>query len=63
MKPKGFVDAAAITSHTESPRRRHMMANSLTSAMLTERKVFSKSFTISAVSVPETGTTCGATRA
>jgi len=40
-----------------------MIANSLTSAMLTERKVFSKSFTISAVSGPETGTTWGATRA
>ena len=63
MKPNGFVDAAAITSHTERPSRRHMIANSLTSAMLTERKVFSKSFTISAVSGPETGTTWDATRA
>ena len=63
MKPNGLVEAAAITSHTESPRRRHMIANSLTRAMFTERNVFSKSLTISAVSGPETGTIWGATRA
>ena len=57
MKPNGLVAAAPITSHTESPRCRHMIASSLTSAMLTERKVFSKSFTISAVSALDTGTT------
>ena len=34
-----------------------MMASSLTSAMLTLRKVFSKSFTISATCVEDTGTT------
>ncbi len=28
MKPNGFVDAAAITSHTSTPRRRHISANS-----------------------------------
>src|SRR6185436_6869392 len=50
MKPNGLVAAAATTSHTEIPSFRLMMANSLTSAMFTERKVFSKSFTISAVS-------------
>src|SRR4029450_2597884 len=63
MKPNGLVDAAAFTSHTDKPSRRHMIANSLTSAMLTERNVFSKSFTISAVSGPEAGTTWLATRA
>src|SRR5262249_61885673 len=63
MKPNGLVDAAAITSHTDRPSRRHMIANSLTSAMLTERNVFSKSFTISAVSGPETATTWRGTRA
>ena len=62
MKPNGFVDAAAITSQTDRPRRRHMIANSLTSAMLTDRNVFSKSLTISAVSGPETGTTWRVTR-
>src|SRR2546430_11137701 len=30
MKPNGFVAAAPITSHTEMPRRRHMIANSFT---------------------------------
>ena len=34
-----------------------MMANSLTRATLTERDVFSKSFTISAASGRDTGTT------
>ena len=46
-----------MTSHTDSPSFRHMIANSLTSAMLTERNVFSKSLTISAVSGLDTGTT------
>ena len=57
MNPNGLVAAAPITSQTDMPSRRHMMASSLTSAMLTLRKVFSKSFTISATCVEDTGTT------
>ena len=63
MKPKGLVAAAATTSHTEIPSFLHMIANSLTSAMFTERNVFSNSLTISAVSGPDTGTTRGVIRA
>ena len=39
------------------PKRRDIIATSLTKAMLTARNVFSSSFTISALSVLETGTT------
>ena len=57
MKPKGLLAAASITSHTSTPRRSHMSATSLTRPMLTLRKVFSSSFTISAARVLETGIT------
>ena len=57
MKPKGFVFAAAITSHTSMPSACDMRAISLTRPMFTLRKVFSSSFTISATRVEETGTT------
>ncbi len=62
MKPNGLVAAADTTSQTEMPSLRHMIANSLTSAMFTERNVFSNSLTISAVSGPDTGTTRGVMR-
>ena len=57
MKPKGFVFAASITSHTSSPSAWHMSAISFTRPMLTLRKVFSRSFTISATRGELTGTT------
>ena len=57
MKPYGLVAAASITSHTSSPRRRHISATSLARPMLMARKVFSSSFTISALWLDETGTT------
>ena len=57
MNPNGLVAAASITSQVSRPSRPHMMATSLTRPMFTARKVFSSSFTISAVSVDETGMT------
>ena len=54
MKPKGFVEAASMTSQTSIPSRSHSCASSLTSAMLTERKMFSSNFVISAASGDET---------
>ena len=54
MKPKGLVAAASITSQTSIPIRSQSTASSLTSAMLTERKMFSSSFVISAASGVET---------
>ena len=48
MKPKGLVAAARMTSHVSIPIRSHMSAISLARPMLTERKVFSSSFTNSA---------------
>ena len=63
MKPNGLVAAASITSHTSTPRRSHMSATSLTRPMFTLRKVFSSSFTISAVWVEETGMTVSIARA
>ena len=57
MKPYGLVAAAATTSQTSMAMRSHNMAISLTSAMLTERKMFSRSFVSSATSSVETGTT------
>ena len=50
MNPNGFVAAASITSHTSIPIRSQSCASSLTSAMLTERKMFSSSFVSSAAS-------------
>ena len=49
-KPNGFEAAASITSQTSMPRRSQSIAISLTSAMLTERKMFSSSFRGSAAS-------------
>ena len=56
MKPNGLVAAASITSHTSMPMRSHISASSFTRPMLTMRKVFSSSFTISATRVELTGT-------
>ena len=50
MKPNGLVPAASITSHTSIFMRSQSMASSLTSAMLTLRKMFSSSLAISATS-------------
>ena len=55
MKPNGFVAAASTTSQTSIPIRSQSCASSLTSAMLTERKMFSSSFVSSAASGDETG--------
>jgi hypothetical protein len=57
MNPNGFVPAASMTSHTSTPSLSQTIAISFTMAMFTARKVFSRSFTSSAVSVDETGTT------
>src|SRR6201995_4273664 len=57
MKPNGFVAAASITSHTSMSMRSQSCASSLTSAMLTERKMFSSSFVSSAASAVETSCT------
>jgi len=57
MKPNGFVSAASTTSQTSTSMRSHNWASSLTSAMLTARKMFSSSFVISAASGEESGTT------
>ena len=48
MKPNGFVAAASITSQTSIWSRSHICASSFTSAMLTERKMFSSSLVSSA---------------
>ena len=53
--------AASTTSQTSMPMRSHSIAISLTSAMLTERKMFSSSFVSSATSGVETGTTASQT--
>ena len=57
MKPYGFVAAASTTSQTSMPMRSQSTASSLTSAMLTERKMFSSSFVSSAASGVVTSTT------
>ncbi len=54
MKPNGLVEAASTTSQTSIPIRSQSWASSLTSAMLTERKMFSSSFVSSAASGEET---------
>ena len=56
MKPNGLVAAASTTSQMSMPIRSASIASSLTSAMFTERKMFSSSFVISAASGVETGT-------
>ena len=62
MKPKGLEAAASTTSQMSIFMRSASMASSLTSAMLTERKMFSSSFAISATSGVETGTSVSQTR-
>ena len=57
MNPNGFVAAASTTSQTSIPIRSQSCASSLTSAMLTERKMFSSSLLSSATSGEETSTT------
>src|SRR3989338_8219964 len=57
MKPKGLVFAAFMISQTLRPILWHIRASSFTMAILTLRKVFSRSFTISAERVEETGIT------
>ena len=49
-EPNGFVAAASMTSQTSTPIRSHSRASWLTSAMLTLRKTFSRSFASSAAS-------------
>ena len=56
MKPKGLVSAASITFQMSMSRCDAKRASSLISAMLTCRKVFSKSFVSSASAQLETGT-------
>ena len=56
MKPNGFVDAASRTSQTSMPIRSKTIFSSLTSAMLTARKMFSTSLVASAVRALETRT-------
>ena len=53
--------AASITSHTFTPSLSQTIAISFTSPMFTDRNVFSSSFTSSAVSVEDTGTTVSIT--
>ena len=54
--------AASTTSQMSMPIRSHRIASSLTSAMLTERKMFSSSLVISAASGVVTGTIWSHTR-
>ena len=56
MKPYGLVAAASTTSQMSMSIRSQSIASSLTSAMLTERKMFSSSLVSSAASGVETGT-------
>ena len=57
IKPNGFVAAALITSQTSTPSLSQTIASSFTIPILTARKVFSSSFTSSAASGDDTGTT------
>ncbi len=57
MNPNGFVAAASTTSQTSMSMRSQSCASSFTSAMLTERKMFSSSFVSSAASGEDTGCT------
>ena len=54
MNPNGFVAAASTTSQTSMSIRSQSCASSLTSAMFTERKMFSRSFVSSAASGDDT---------
>ena len=62
MKPNGFVAAASITSQMSIPMRSHSTASSFTSAMFTDRKMFSSSLDSSAASGAETTSTSSQTR-
>ena len=62
MKPNGLVEAASMTSQMSMPMRSASIDISLTSAMLTERKMFSSSLVSSAASGEATGTTWSQTR-
>jgi hypothetical protein len=57
MNPNGFVAAASTTSQMSISIRSQSCAISFTSAMFTERKMFSSSFVSSAASGDETGWT------
>ena len=59
--PYGLVEAASTTSQMSMPIRSASIAISLTSAMLTERKMFSRSFESSATSSVDTLTTLSQT--
>ena len=61
MNPNGFVAAASMTSQTLTPSLSQTIAISFTRPMLTLRKVFSSSFTSSAASGDDTGTTVSMT--
>jgi hypothetical protein len=62
MNPNGFVAAASTTSQTSTRMRSQSCASSLTSAMFTERKMFSRSFVSSAASGEETVITVSSAR-
>src|SRR5579885_244306 len=55
MKPKGLVAAASMTSQMSIPMRMPRSLSSFTRAMLTQRKMFSRSLVISAARVELTG--------
>ena len=57
IKPNGLVPAASTTSQIFTPILSQSWANSFTKAILTLRKMFSNSFSISATFGDETGIT------
>ena len=61
MNPYGLVAAASTTSQMSMPMRSVSIASSLTSAMLTERNMFSSSFVSSADSGVDTRTSVSQT--
>ena len=61
MNPYGLVAAASTTSQTSISMRSQSIESSLTSAMLTDRNTFSRSFVSSATSGVETVTTSSQT--
>ena len=62
MNPNGLVAAASTTSQTSTCMRSQSCASSFTSAMFTERKMFSRSLVSSAVSGEDTGMTVSRAR-
>ena len=62
MKPNGLVLAAATTSHTSMFMSVSTVFISLTRAMFTARKMFSRSLAVSATSALETKCACFTTR-